>query len=60
MCDLVKHDALLCFSTALIGAFPSSLFHSVICSLCGPPPAIKECVLKGELPATSLIKLDLH
>ena len=25
-----------CFSTALIGAFPSLLFHSVICSLGGP------------------------
>ena len=25
-----------CFSTALIGAFRSLLFHSVICSLSGP------------------------
>ena len=37
MRDLIKHDALLCwFSAALIGAFRSSLFHSVICSLGGP------------------------
>ena len=26
MRDLIKHDALLCFSTALIGAFRSLLF----------------------------------
>ena len=39
MRDLIKHDALLWlvgFSAALIGAFRSSLFHSVICSLGGP------------------------
>ena len=44
MRDLIKHDALLWmvvlllffFSTALIGAFRSLLFTSVICSLGGP------------------------
>ena len=39
MRDLIKYDALLwlvVFSTALIGAFRSLLFHSVICSLGGP------------------------
>ena len=39
MRDLLKHDALLrlvVFSTALIGAFRSLLFHLVICSLGGP------------------------
>ena len=37
---IIKHDALLwlvVLSKALIGAFRSSLFHSVICSLGGPP-----------------------
>ena len=40
MRDLIKHDALLGLVgfqlTALIGAFRSSLFHSVICSVGGP------------------------
>ena len=38
MRDLIKHDAAVVgwFSTALIGAFQSSLFHSVIYSLGGP------------------------
>ena len=39
MRDVIKHDALLSlvvFTTALIGAFRSWLFHSVICSLGGP------------------------
>ena len=40
MRDLIKHDALLWlvvfFLTALIGAFRSLLFHTVICSLGGP------------------------
>ena len=39
MRDVIKHDALLSlvvFTTALIGAFRSLLFHSVICSLGGP------------------------
>ena len=46
MRDPIKHDALLrsvVFSTALVGAFRSLLFHSVICSRGSPVVVFFDC-----------------